>query len=318
MPRGPARGFNAARREARLDTVRRVRENTGSQKGDPTMWDYTTKVMDHFRNPRNVGTIENPDGMGEVGSLACGDALKLTFKLGPDQRIAEAKFQTFGCASAIASSSVLTEIIKGMSLDEAAKVTNQDIADVLGGLPEQKMHCSVMGREALEAAIEYYRSGGTRKPRVLEGKVICTCFGVTETEIERVIRENNLHAVEEVTNFCKAGGGCGGCKDQIREIIARVTGQPVEPEKPETPKPRLTTIRKIQLIEDVLEREVRPMLQQDGGDIELIDVDGHRVIVGLRGRCAMCKSAGFTLDGLVGGKLREFVSPDLMVEEERP
>ncbi|MBM4043030.1 MAG: Fe-S cluster assembly protein NifU [Planctomycetes bacterium] len=281
------------------------------------MWDYTAKVMDHFRNPRNVGTIENPDGVGEVGSLACGDALKLTFKLGPDRRIADAKFQTFGCASAIASSSVLTELIKGMTLDEAERVTNQDIANVLGGLPEQKMHCSVMGREALEAAIEYYRSGGKRTAHVLEGKVICTCFGVTETEIERVIRENNLHAVEEVTNYCKAGGGCGGCQDQIKAIIARVHGEPLKPEAPAPPKPRLTTIRKIQLIEEILEREVRPMLQQDGGDIELIDVDGDRVIVGLRGRCAMCRAAGFTLDGLVGAKLREFVSPELVVEEEK-
>jgi len=282
------------------------------------MWDYTSKVMDHFRNPRNVGVIENADGIGEVGSLACGDALKLTFKLGPDGRIADAKFQTFGCASAIASSSVLTEMIKGMTLDEAAQVTNQDIADVLGGLPEQKMHCSVMGREALEAAIEYYRSGGKKTAHVLEGRVVCTCFGVTETEIERVIRENNLHAVEEVTNYCKAGGGCGGCQHEIKAILARVHGEPVMLEAPEPPRPRLTTMRKIQLVQEVLEREVRPRLQEDGGDIELIDVDGNRVIVALRGHCAMCRAAEFTLDGFVGAKLREFVSPDLVVVEDKP
>jgi NifU-like protein len=279
------------------------------------MWQYTDKVLDHFRNPRNVGEVPNPDGVGEVGSMACGDALKLTFKLGADKRIADVKFKTFGCASAIASSSALTEIVKGMTLAEAGQVTNQDIAQYLGGLPEQKMHCSVLGREALEAAIQNYETGTTTK-RILEGKVVCTCFGVTEEEIERVIRENSLTTVDQVTNYTKAGGGCGQCKPDIEAILERLRR---ERQAREVAKPkRLTIVEKVKMIEETIEREIRPMLKRDGGDIELIDVQGDRVVVSLRGMCAGCNVAQVTLKEVVEGKLREFVSPALTVEEEKP
>ncbi|MEI6808119.1 MAG: Fe-S cluster assembly protein NifU [bacterium] len=281
------------------------------------MWDYTEKVLDHFRNPRNVGTIADADGVGQVGSLACGDALKLAFKLdAKKERIADVKFQTFGCASAIASSSALTEIIKGMTLDEASKVTNRDIADVLGGLPEQKMHCSVMGREALEAAIDNYRSGKSGN-RLLDGKVICTCFGVTEEEIQRVTRENNLSTVDEVTNYCKAGGGCGNCKKDIERIVQEIRKERETAAAVHVREKKLTTIQKIRLIEETMDREIRPMLQKDGGDVELIDIVGTRVIVSLRGMCAHCHTAEVTLKEVVEAKLREFVSSDLVVEEEK-
>ncbi|MEI6786864.1 MAG: Fe-S cluster assembly protein NifU [bacterium] len=283
------------------------------------MWDYTGKVMDHFRNPRNVGVIEKPDGVGEVGSLACGDALRLMFKLGADGRIADVKFQTFGCASAIASSSALTEMIKGMTVEEAGKVTNQDIAEFLGGLPEQKMHCSVMGREALEAAIENYRSGSTEK-KILAGKVVCNCFGVTAEEIERVVRENGLSTLEQVTNYTKAGGGCGKCKPDIETILEKARVERLEAEHKagaKTAPKKLTVIEKIRLIEQTIEREIRPLLKRDGGDIELIDVDGNRVKVALRGMCAGCQVAHFTLKDVVEVKLREFVSSELTVEEVR-
>ncbi len=282
------------------------------------MWEYTDKVRDHFFNPRNVGEIPNADGVGEVGSLACGDALKLTFKLDENGKIKDAKFKTFGCASAIATSSVLTEIIKGKTLEEAAKVTNKDIADYLGGLPEQKMHCSVMGREALEAAIENYRGGGTKKHE-LEGRVVCTCFGVTEKEIERVIRENDLKTVEQVTNYCKAGGGCGGCKGEIEKIIERVQGEKAQQPAIATPAKgrKLTNIQKIQLIQQTINEQIRPALREHGGNIELIDVVGDKVIVAFRGMCAQCHLAEFTIKDVVEARLREFVSPELYVEEDR-
>ena len=281
------------------------------------MWEYTDKVRDHFFNPRNVGEIEDADGVGEVGSLACGDALKLMFKLDENGRIAEAKFKTFGCASAIATSSVLTELIKGKTLDEALNVTNKDIADYLGGLPEQKMHCSVMGREALEAAVENYRTGGQKKHE-LEGRIVCTCFGVTEEEIERVVRENGLTTVEQVTNYCKAGGGCGGCHGEIEKIIVRVQGDKVK--EPPAPAPakgkKLTNIQKIQLVQQTINEQIRPALRAHGGNIELIDVEGDKVIVAFRGMCAQCKLAEFTMKDVVEAKLREFVSDSLYVEED--
>ena len=185
------------------------------------MWNYNEKVMDHFLNPRNVGEIENADAVAEVGNMACGDALKLYLKLDDEGRIADVKFQTFGCASAIASSSALTELVKGMTLDEAAKVTNQDIVKIIDDLPEEKMHCSVMGMEALQAAIAAYR--GEPNPFAVdhehEGKLVCKCFGVSDVKILKVAKENRLHKAEEVTNYCKAGGACGACLGEIQRII---------------------------------------------------------------------------------------------------
>jgi NifU-like protein len=201
-----------------------------------------------------------------------------------------------------------------MTLEEAEKVTNADIAEYLGGLPEQKMHCSVMGREALEAAIKNYHTGKKVKLE-LEGRVVCTCFGVTETEIERVIRDNNLTTVEQVTNYTKAGGGCGGCKGEIAKIIARVRGTPAEAETHKPAKKPLTNIQKIKLIEETIEKNIRPMLRQDGGNIDLIDVDGTRVLVSLRGACAQCRMAEVTMKDVVQAQLREFVSDDIIVEE---
>ena len=282
------------------------------------MWDYTDKVLDHFRNPRNVGRVEKPDGTGTVGSLACGDALTLTFKLDAKGRIAEAKFQTFGCASAIASSSALTEMIKGKTLAEAEKITNKEIAQFLGGLPDQKMHCSVMGREALEVAIHNYRTGETTVKN-LEENIVCTCFGVSENEILRVVRENSLTDVDQVTNFCKAGGGCGGCRDKIQELVDKVKSEreTLKTAAPGAGAPRkLTNLQKIKLIEEVVDREIRPALQRDGGDVELVDVAGDRVTIAFRGMCAGCQTSELTRRDFIQARLCECVAPEIVVVEE--
>ena len=277
------------------------------------MWDYTEKVKDHFMKPRNVGEIEDPDGFGEVGSLACGDALRLTFKLDREKRVKDVKFKTFGCASAIASSSALTELVKGKTLGEAEKITNRDIAEYLGGLPEEKMHCSVMGREALAAAIANYRGEKREKE---EFEIVCNCFGITDKEIERAVKENNLHTVEQVTHYTKAGGGCEGCHPKIKDIIDKAWEE--REKKPVLVKPakgeKLTNIQRMRLIEETLEREIKPALRQDGGDLELIDIEGSKVIVALRGTCSFCPSADFTLKQYVEAKLKEFVTDDITVE----
>jgi NifU-like protein len=273
------------------------------------MWEYTDKVKDHFLHPRNVGVIADADGVGEVGSLSCGDALTFYFKLDDEGRIKDAKFQTFGCASAIASSSALTEMVTGLTLEEAKKITNEDIAEYLGGLPKEKMHCSVMGRDALEKAITCHLGEPEKE---VEGEIVCECFGVTDLEIKRVVTENHLTTIEEVTDYVKAGGGCGNCHDSIQEIIDTIMGT----ERPVKKKaPALTNLQKIKLIEESIEREINPNLKKDAGRLELVDVDGNRVMVRFGGNCAACVKSPVTLKHYVESRLRELVTPELEVEE---
>ena len=281
------------------------------------MWNYNEKVMDHFLNPRNVGEVENPDGVGDVGNITCGDALKFTFKLDENGRIAEAKFKTFGCASAIASSSALTELVKGMTLEEAEKVTNQDIVALLGELPEAKMHCSVMGMEALQAAIANYRGEEVAdNGDDHEGAIICKCFGVTDTKIRNVAKQNNLHKASEITNFCKAGGACGSCLDEIQRVLDELWNNAPSGKTAlqNDDFKALTTVQKVFRVQEVIDKEIRPLLEHDGGSIELVDLNGNNVVVRLTGRCSSCPSAGVTLKYTVQDKLREFVSSDLTVE----
>ncbi|MGY2800392.1 Fe-S cluster assembly protein NifU [Thermostichus sp. MS-CIW-25] len=300
------------------------------------MWDYSEKVLELFYHPKNQGAMDPSSEpgvrvvVGEVGSITCGDALRLYLKVDEaSERILAASFQTFGCTSAIASSSALTELITGLTLDEALQIDNRQIADYLGGLPPAKMHCSVMGQEALEAAIYSYRGLPLPDHTDDDSALVCSCFGVSEQKIRRLIRENRLTSVEEVTAYSKAGGGCGSCLAQIEDLIAAVLAEtdatPSEDSRnskgnsqnqtepsPAAPSP-LTTLQKIARIQAVLEEEVRPLLLADGGDVELYDLEGDQVWVRLKGSCAACPSQQNTLRLLIETRLQEQVWPTLTV-----
>ena len=284
------------------------------------MWDYSEKVKEHFFDPKNSGAVEEANATGDVGSLSCGDALRLTLKVEPETEvILDAGFQTFGCGSAIASSSALTEMIKGKTLDEALQVSNQDIADYLDGLPPEKMHCSVMGREALQAAVADYR-GEEWSDDHEEGALICKCFAIDEVMIEETIRNNNLKTLEEVTNYTKAGGGCASCHEGIEGVLTRVmaesgetfipagvgrgpqpsTDLPIAASKTEHKSPSVSgggVLKRIRTIEMVLE-SIRPTLQADNGDVKLVEVEGNIIYVHLEGACSGCQLAATTLGGI--------------------
>jgi NifU-like protein len=289
------------------------------------MWEYSDKVKDYFFNPKNSGVLEQANGVGDVGAIACGDALRLMIKVDPETEvITDARFQTFGCGSAIASSSALTELIIGKTIAQAMAITNQDIADFLGGLPPEKMHCSVMGYEALRAAVANYK-GETWVDDHEDGALICKCFGVDEGMIERAVRNNLLTVPDQVTHFTKAGGSCGTCAEKFEAVLARVNATMVEEgklsldqafdptrapgvrmpkakvsplAKPQRAIPaKLTNVQKIRLIEQSLE-ELRPVFRRDGGDCELVDVEDDRVFVKFSGACLGCQLESVTLQGV--------------------
>ena len=219
-------------------------------------WDYSEKTKQLFidaieRKPgTHIGEIENPDGFGEHGSIACGDALRFTFRVERDpvdplrDVITEARYLTFGCTSAIAASEALCVLIEGKHLTpiDALKITNQDIVDYLDGLPEQKIHCSVMGAEALEAAVFNWAQNRSVNLSALgidihadeqeEGRVVCKCFSMTEPYIKRKIEELNLRTIPDIIGAIKAGGACMSCHHAsggLQDMLNDVWGDGLQP-----------------------------------------------------------------------------------------
>ena len=315
-------------------------------------WEYSEKTkqlfMDavHGKPGTHLGEIENPDGIGEHGSIACGDAMRFTFRVkrhptDPTQDIiAEAKYLTFGCTSAIASSEALCSIIEQGEYTpiNALKIQNNDIVEYLQGLPEQKIHCSVMGEEALEAAVFNWaqRRGVDLKSLGIdlhdqeteEGRIVCKCFSVTEPYLKRKIRELNLHSIPQITNAIKAGGGCtschhvpGGLQDILDQIWAGETAAAENPSMSQiTPREvredaDFSPYQFAKKVERVIDEYVRPSLKMDGGDLELVDIKGTIIYCQLKGACSNCLGASQTLKMMVERILKDQVDERIRVVE---
>lgn len=185
-------------------------------------WMYSDTVKEHFMNPRNVLEDEaafDADGTGTVGNIKCGDQMLVAIKVS-NGTISDCRWKTYGCASAIASTSILSEAVKGMDLESAYHIKPKDIADRLGGLPENKIHCSVLGDKALRAAIEDYYSKTGQEDRIEEEetRTICQCMNVTDKEIESAVK-NGARSYEDLQNMTKAGTVCGQCKDEATDLL---------------------------------------------------------------------------------------------------
>ena len=302
-------------------------------------WQYSDKTKILFMNAVNgnenshFGEIADADGVGEHGSIACGDAMKFFFKVrraeNPvDDVIIAAKYSTFGCTSAIASSEALCEIIeKGEYTPiEALKIRNEDIVKFLEGLPSQKIHCSVMGAEALEAAVaDWAQKRGVDLEALgvhLESKedegsrLVCTCFNVTESELKRRIVELNLHTIDDVIGAIKAGGACGACQHApggIQDLLDAQLGVQDDTTLDNVQKMKLSPYQLSKRIEAVLEEDIRPMLAADGGDVEIIDIKENLIYVDLTGACATCPGASGTIQHVIEKKLRDKVDDALRV-----
>lgn len=187
-------------------------------------WVYTEKLKEHFVNPKNVladGEEERFDAKGVVGNIKCGDEMMVAIKVDKQKgTISDCKWKTYGCASAIASTSILSEMVKGMSLDQAYHLSPKDVAKELGGLPEHKIHCSVLGDKALRAAINdyYQRNGMQDKVEKETARIICQCMNVTDLEIERAVLEG-ARTLLELQEKTKLGTVCGQCKGEATVLL---------------------------------------------------------------------------------------------------
>ena len=317
-------------------------------------WEYSEKTKElfldavHGKPGTHLGEIENPDGLGEHGSIACGDAMRFTFRVERDpvdatqDVIVEARYLTFGCTSAIASSEALCTLIEQgrRTPIDALQIHNTDIVDFLGGLPAQKIHCSVMGAEALEAAVFNWAQKRGVDLALLgidihateqeDGRLVCKCFSLTEPYLQRKIRELNLLTIPEITNAIKAGGACmschqvpGGLQDLLDEtwgkspgsaqVLTRISLPDTTVAKAE--EPALSPYQFSKKVEQALHGYIRPLRRRDGGDVEIIDIKDTLIYCRLAGSCQGCAGASQTLRMLAEQNLKDLVDERIRVIE---
>jgi nitrogen fixation NifU-like protein len=189
-----------------------------------TNWAYTDAVKEHFMNPKNILMDEEnyqEDGKGVTGNVKCGDEMIVVIKVNKEKGIiTDCKWKTFGCASAIASTSVLSEMVKGIKLEDAYNLSARDINKALGGLPEHKIHCSVLGDKALRLAINdyYLRNGMEDRVKKEEERVVCQCMNITDQEIEHAVLEG-ARTFNDLQEMTKVGTGCGECTDEVMQLL---------------------------------------------------------------------------------------------------
>jgi NifU-like protein involved in Fe-S cluster formation/bacterioferritin-associated ferredoxin len=187
-------------------------------------WEYSETLKDHFFNPRNILEVPEEefkaDGVGEVGNIKCGDMMKMYIKVGDDETVTDCKWKTYGCASAIGSTSLLSTMVIGKNLEDALKITPDDIVTELGGLPTQKFHCSVLGDKALRAAVEDYftRKGIPERITWKHKEIICKCLNISRDEIEKLVDDGvtDFPTLQELT---KLGTSCGGCIEDAKKLF---------------------------------------------------------------------------------------------------
>ncbi|EAI7263045.1 iron-sulfur cluster assembly scaffold protein NifU [Campylobacter lari] len=311
-----------------------------------SIWDeYSQKVQDRMNNPQHMGEFTQEDAqkanakliVADFGAESCGDAVRLYWLVDEKtDKIIDAKFKSFGCGTAIASSDTMVDLCIGKTVDEAVKITNLDVEFAMRDNPEtpavppQKMHCSVMAYDVIKQAAAHYK--GVNPEDFEDQTIVCECARVSLGTIKEVIKLNDLHTVEEITQFTKAGAFCKSCvkpgghekKDYYLVDILAETRAEMEREKLKDQSKTdiafddMTMVKQLKAVEAVLDSDVRPMLHGDGGDLEVIDIqksDNKNIDIYIRylGACSGCSSGSGATLYAIENILQEELSPNIRV-----